>query len=76
MASQSLTSNGKRFRHRLRAITFDPATSSYDMSITLLVDDKKVHELRRVQKGQPLRWDDLPLPWSALTLSHVVCRWR
>ncbi|KAG8711757.1 hypothetical protein FRC08_015492 [Ceratobasidium sp. 394] len=62
MASQSLTGVSKKFRHRLRAITLDPATSSYDVAITLLVDDKKVHKLRRVQKGQTLRWDDLPLP--------------
>ncbi|KAG9092618.1 hypothetical protein FS749_015567 [Ceratobasidium sp. UAMH 11750] len=62
MASQSLTSSGKKFRHRLQAITLNPVTSAYDITITLLVDDKKVHKLRRIQKGQILRWDDLPLP--------------
>ncbi|KAG9091442.1 hypothetical protein FRC06_000561 [Ceratobasidium sp. 370] len=70
MASQSLTNN--KFRHRLRAITLDPATSAYDITITLLVDDKKVHKLRRVQKGQTLRWDDLPLPWSSTLVVQVA----
>ncbi|KAG8709400.1 hypothetical protein FRC08_018365 [Ceratobasidium sp. 394] len=72
MASQSLTSNGKKFRHRLRAITLDPATSAYDIDIKLLVDDKKAHKLRKVRKGQTLCWDDLPLPCDVHESSTVT----
>jgi hypothetical protein len=47
----------------LAGIELRPATSTRTISIKILVDGREEHRLLPVEKGQPLIWQGVPLPW-------------
>ncbi|KAG8741329.1 hypothetical protein FRC10_002991 [Ceratobasidium sp. 414] len=56
----------------IKAITLDPATSTYDVAIALLVDDVTAHKLQRVQKGETLHWVDLNVHESSTLTVRIT----
>ncbi|KAG8743171.1 hypothetical protein FRC10_000312 [Ceratobasidium sp. 414] len=53
-------------------IELEPSSCKYDITIELLVDGKKVHELPEIKKGQPLCWGDLSLPCDVYETSTIA----
>ncbi|KAG8702934.1 hypothetical protein FRC09_004449 [Ceratobasidium sp. 395] len=50
-----------RLRHRIQAIELNPAISSCEISVKLLVNGTTVYELSPIEAGQQLHWKDLIL---------------
>ncbi|KAG8741619.1 hypothetical protein FRC10_002635 [Ceratobasidium sp. 414] len=72
MASQHPGGGRKRVRHRIQEIKLEPSSCKYDVTVELLVDGKKVHELSEIKKGQSLSWGDLSLPCDVHETSTIA----
>ncbi|KAG9089482.1 POC1 centriolar protein A [Ceratobasidium sp. UAMH 11750] len=72
MASPRRAGGNKLSRHRFQEIKLEPPTSKYDIIVEIRVDDKKVHELPEVKRGQPLCWSGLCLPCDVYETSTIA----
>ncbi|KAF8593982.1 hypothetical protein BDV93DRAFT_189397 [Ceratobasidium sp. AG-I] len=57
MASQTPGGQSKKLRHRITIIKLQPSTSSYDISLKILVDGQEPRRLPAILRGSSLSWE-------------------
>ncbi|KAF8601201.1 hypothetical protein BDV93DRAFT_510289 [Ceratobasidium sp. AG-I] len=60
MASHTPGGSTEELRHRITNIKLEPSTSTYDLSLKILIDKQEPLRLPAIPRGTPLSWDILP----------------